>query len=137
MPTPDRSAATLSEQPWWFTRRYGTPPRLYKPTVTKSADPPITKRQPPRRGNVRGRDTTEVPVMQEKNLHVRVSYATDCPEWWRISLGRRLGKPGSAPATRAECVAHLRRFGESEDDNLAREWTDLNNAIALGEVVEL
>ncbi len=71
--------------------------------------------------------------MQEKNLHVRVSYATDCPEWWRIMVGRRLGK--QTPATRAECVGFIRRFGESEDDNLAAEWTRMEDAIALGQEV--
>lgn len=75
--------------------------------------------------------------MQAKSndLHVRVSYATDCPEWWRIAVGRRLGRQG--PATRAECVAFLRRFGESEDDNLALEFERWNEAAAEGEEVSL
>ncbi len=113
------------------------PDRLYKEARYQDGESPHNKVEPPHRSNGRGHDTEGEASMPDEtnNLHVRVSYATDCPEWWRISLGRRLGKPGSAPATRAECVAHLRRFGESEDDNLAREWTDLNDAIAKGEQV--
>jgi len=79
---------------------------------------------------------TEVAAMQEKNLHVRVVYSTDCPEWWRIMVGRRLGKRNFIPATRAECVEWLRRYGQSEDDNLALAWQQMQDAIAAGEEVE-
>lgn len=74
--------------------------------------------------------------MQENrnDLHVRVTYATDCPEWWRIQVRRRLGKPGLA--TREECVEWLRRYGQSEDDNLALAYERWQEAAAQGEEVE-
>jgi hypothetical protein len=54
------------------------------------------------------------------DLHVRVTYATDCPEWWRIQVRRRFGRVGLA--TRAECVEWLKNYGSSEDENLALEF---------------
>lgn len=73
--------------------------------------------------------------MQAKSndLHVRVSYATDCPEWWRIQVRRRQGRVGLA--TRAECVEWLKRYGESEDDNLALEFGRWQEAAEQGEEV--
>lgn len=74
--------------------------------------------------------------MQDKTnaLRVRVAYSTDCPEWWRIQVGRRLGK--GRPALRAECVEWLRRYGESEDDNLALEFERWQQAADTGAEVE-
>ena len=74
--------------------------------------------------------------MQENrnDLHVRVTYSTDCPEWWRIQIRRRLGRPGLA--TRAECVEWLRRYGTSQDDDLWLQWEAWQNAAAEGEDVE-
>jgi hypothetical protein len=79
---------------------------------------------------------TEVTAMQDKtnSLHVRVSYSTDCPEWWRIQVRRRLGRAGLA--THEECVEWLRNFGESEDDNLALAFERWNAAADEGEVVQ-
>ncbi len=71
---------------------------------------------------------------QTNDLHVRVNYATDCPEWWRIQVRRRLGRQGLA--TRAECVEWLRNYGESEDDNLAMEYERWQLAAADGETVQ-
>jgi hypothetical protein len=67
------------------------------------------------------------------DLHLRVSYATDCPEWWRIQVRRKLGKQGLA--TRAECVDWLRNYGQSEDDNLALEWNQWQQTAEDGEEV--
>lgn len=64
-----------------------------------------------------------------------MTYSTDCPEWWRLMIRRRLGKQGIA--TRQECIDWLRRYGESEDENLATEWERMEQAIALGETVEV
>ena len=50
-------------------------------------------------------------------MRVRVSYGADCPDWWREEIRRFYGKPGKA--TRAECVAWLKAYGSSEDENLA------------------
>ncbi len=66
-------------------------------------------------------------------LHVRVIYAADCPEWWRIQVRRRLGLQGLA--TRAECVEWLHRYGESEDDNLALEFERWQEAAETGETI--
>jgi hypothetical protein len=101
----------------------------------QDGDPPHNAETAPRRGNVRGHDTTEVPVMQAESnpLHVRVTYATDCPEWWRIQIRRRLGRQGMA--TRAECVEWLRRYGSSQDDDLWLEWDRWQKAADEGEEV--
>jgi hypothetical protein len=79
---------------------------------------------------------TEVTAMQAKSndLHVRVSYATDCPEWWRIQIRRRLGRSGLA--TRQECVEWLRRYGASQDDDLWIQWEAWQHAAAEGDEVE-
>lgn len=78
---------------------------------------------------------TEVTAMHDKTnpLHVRVMYSTDCPEWWRIEVRRRLGKQGLA--TRQECSDWLRRYGESEDDNLALAFEQWQKAAEEGETV--
>lgn len=104
-----------------------------KETVTKSANPPITKQQAPRRRNVRGRGKTEVPVMQDKpnELRVRVSYTTTCPEWWRIQVRKRLGKQGLA--TREECKNWLRDYGTSQDDDLWLDYAAWQEAAEEGE----
>jgi hypothetical protein len=103
--------------------------------VTKPADSPITKKEPRRSANYPGPDTTEVAVMQSKDneIRVRVTYTAVCPEWWRIQVRRRLGRQGLA--TRAECVEWLRRYGESEDDNLALAFERWQLAAAGGEEV--
>ena len=66
-------------------------------------------------------------------LHVRVSYSTDCPDWWRIQVRRRIGRAGLA--TREECIEWLRHFGESEDDNLALAFEQWQKAADQGEEV--
>jgi hypothetical protein len=78
---------------------------------------------------------TEVTAMQDKTtaLRVRVTYSTDCPEWWRIQIRRKLGRQGLA--TRSECVDWLRRYGESEDDNLALAYERWQQAAEEGETV--
>ena len=104
-------------------------------TVTKTARRPITEVKPRHGGNRPGRDTTEVAVMPGKtnDLRVRVAYTTDCPEWWRIQIRRVAGRSGLA--TRAECVSWLRRYGESEDDNLALAFERWQAAAEQGEEV--
>jgi hypothetical protein len=67
------------------------------------------------------------------DLDLHVSYTTLCPEWWRIQIRRRLGKQGQANAV--ECVNWLRNYGQSEDDNLALEWNQWQQAAEDGEEV--
>ncbi len=99
--------------------------------VTKSPNRTITKQRPGVAGTTRAVDTTEVPVMSEKSLKVRVAYTTNCPEWWRIQIRKRLGRQGLA--TRQECVEWLRSYGTSEDDTLWLEWDAWQRAAEEGE----
>jgi hypothetical protein len=68
-------------------------------------------------------------------MRIKVTYTTEVPEWWRIMVRRRLGKQGLA--TREECRDWLRRYGESEDDNLWLAWEAMEEAIAKGETVPI
>ncbi len=50
-------------------------------------------------------------------MKVRLDYTAECPDWWRKEIRRWYGLSGLA--TRIECRAWIRKYGESMDDDLA------------------
>jgi hypothetical protein len=139
----DRIAARLQElKRWRAMTTGGLPDEVFWPDEDdryQYSDSPHNthdKAKAPRSSNCRGRDTTEVAVMPDKSnaLRVRVMYTTECPEWWRLQIRKRLGRQGRA--TRAECKAWLEDHGSSMDDVLRQEYDDWQRAAEEGEAID-
>lgn len=66
-------------------------------------------------------------------MRVHIAYTTECPEWWRIQIRKRLGRQGLA--TRNECKTWLREYGSSQDNDLWLEYEAWQLAAEDGEEV--